>query len=47
MASLKNKLIALKNIHKEQYDIEVQYCNELIEVEKKYMNLLKPYWKKC
>jgi len=25
---------------------EVQYCNELIEVEKKYMNLLKPYWKK-
>ncbi|KAG4087469.1 nucleosome assembly protein [Neocallimastix lanati (nom. inval.)] len=46
MASLKNKLIALKNIHKEQYDIEVQYCNELIEVEKKYMNLLKPYWKK-
>jgi len=46
MASLKNKLVALKNIHKEQYDIEVKYCNELIEVEKKYMNLLKPYWKK-
>ncbi|ORX80900.1 nucleosome assembly protein [Anaeromyces robustus] len=46
MASLKNKLVALKNIHKEQYDLEVKYCNELIEVEKKYMNLLKPYWKK-
>ncbi|OUM60044.1 hypothetical protein PIROE2DRAFT_69775 [Piromyces sp. E2] len=46
MASLKNKLIALKNIHKEQYDLEVKYCNELIEVEKKYMNLLKPYWEK-
>lgn len=46
MASLKSKLLALKAINDEQYDIEVQYCNELIEIEKKYMNLLKPFWEK-